>query len=137
MTNCASIAIMTLFVAYIIQVIVARQVSRSQSDPSVTDDDQLSEAGQQAIGNRHGPDNKKGKIGHRLTYSDDAPICPFFYVFFFVKKDLAYGSHCVFYSGMTNFASFVAMALFIAFLTEIIISRVVRKSIQVGHFHFK
>ena len=42
--------------------------------PSVTDDDQLSEAGQQAIGNRHGPDNKKGKIGHRLTYSDDAPI---------------------------------------------------------------
>ena len=32
------------------------------------------------------------------------------------------------YSGMTNIASFVAMALFLSFLTEIIISRVVRQS---------
>ena len=46
MTNCASIVIMTLFIAYIIQVIVARQVSSSQSDPSATNDDQLSEARQ-------------------------------------------------------------------------------------------
>ena len=41
MTNCASIVIMTLFIAYLIQMMVARHVS---SQSYTADDDQLTEA---------------------------------------------------------------------------------------------